>query len=364
LISLKRFYLFFLFHQRKYEEVLKLTTFKISKDINKINTHDLRYQAVSSFYKDNFYHSKMCFEILLEKNEAIASDCNYLAYIYSRHNEREKAISTWCKALDINRNNKIAKTCLEYIRVNAKEINFSDDEFFEKNLPKPPFLIPLKFIFRFFIILTILSVAGIFSYKFVPQFIKENFGKNLKSRKELNKVFLPDYNPNLLEKPKEEGNKFSFSEKEIKEKFNLIKTYIFDEKAVEAQININQIKLSNASGIVKAKVDMLGSFINQPDYATFKNVVTFNDFIKDKKLYDKVYISWEGRVVNHSLYKDKIAFDFVIGNETKGTIDAIIPVVFNKAIIVDNNQKVKVFGQIVTTDNIYIEGKFLIKEKK
>lgn len=360
---IKRLNLFLLYHQRKYDKVLAFTNFKIQKDIDKIDNIALRYQGLCSFYKDNFYHSKMCFEILLEKNTANSNDLYLLAYIYSRHNEKEKAISTWCKSLEINRNHKRSKKTLEYIRKNAREINFSEDDYFEKNLPKEPFLFPLFLIIKVVIIIIALILLVYLSYIGINYLIKQN--KTIKTRTELNKVYLPDYNPNLLEKPKEDNLKYSYTENEIKTKFDKTKQLIFDNKVVEAQILINQIKHSNASGIVKTKMDLLESFIIQPDYALFKNIITFNDFIKEKSLYNNIYVVWNGRIVNLSIFKDRIAFDFVIGDENNGTIDAIIPVVFKKAIIVNNNDKVKVFGRIkVEKDDTYINGYYIIKEKK
>ena len=102
----------------------------------------------------------MCFEILLEKKSASSIDCDYLAYIYSRQNDREKAITSWCKALEINKNDKIAKKSLEYVRINAKEINFSEDDYFEKILPKEPFLIPFNFIFKLALVLLVSISLG------------------------------------------------------------------------------------------------------------------------------------------------------------------------------------------------------------
>lgn len=365
MIFLKNIYLFLLYHQRKYDTILKLTAFKITKNIDKISALDLRYQGLSSFYKDNYYHSKMCFEILLEKKSATSMDCNYLAYIYSRQNDRERAITTWCKALDINKKDKRAKKSLEYIRLNAKEINFSEDEYFEKVLPKAPFLIPFNLIFKSFIVILIsllLGLGGFFSYKY---YFSRFFKKNLKSVTELNNIYLPDYNPILLEKPKEDGTKYSFTENEIKDKFEYIKKMILEGKAVAAQININQMKLSNASASVKGKVNILETFIDEPDYGSFKNEITFDNFIKEKELYDNAYVFWDGRITNKALYKEKITFDFIIGNESTGTIDAIIPVVFDKAVVVENKDRVKVFGRIKLEDNkIVLYGKFLVKDKK
>lgn len=361
----KDLYLFLLYHQRKYDKILKLTAFKLNKNIDKIDTLDLRYQALASFYKKNFYHSKMCFEILEEKGSARSLDCNYLAFIHSRQNDREKAITSWCKALEIDKNDKVAKKSLEYVRINGREINFAEEDYFEKLLPKEPFLIPFSFITKMLIFILILSLllgSGFFLYK---NYFYKYFKTDLKVVNELNNIYLPNYNPNLLDSPKEDGNKYSFSEKEIKDKFEYIKKMILDKKPIQAQITINQIGLSNASTPVKGKVKILETFIDEPDYGSFKNEVTFQDFIKDKELYNNVYVFWDGRVTNKALYKDKITFDFIIGDEKSGTIDAIIPVVFEKATTVENRDLIKLFGRITFYDKkVVFDGKYLVKERR
>jgi hypothetical protein len=306
----------------------------------------------------------MCLELLQEKETAKAEDYNCLAFIYSRHNEKERTISTYCKALEKKRGNARAKKALEYIRKQSGEINFSEDEFFEKMLKKQPFYFPVSSAVKIFIMTAVILFAALLSYNGIKLFMKNSDLQ--KSKTELDKIILPDYNPNLLEKPKEESAEFSYSEKEIKEKFEKIKTDIIENKAVDAQILINQIKLSNASPNVKAKMDVLEDYINEPDYALFKNSVTYGQFLSRKSLYENVYVLWKGRVVNQIITKDNIRFHLVIGNEKEGIVEGMVPVVFQKAVILKNNDTIGVFGKIKfdEQDKVFIEGKFAIKEKK
>jgi hypothetical protein len=311
----------------------------------------------------------MCLELLQEKETASSEDYNHLAFIYSRHNEKEKVISSYCKALEKSRSNKRAKKALDYIRRQSGEINFSEDEYFEKILKKEPFFVPVSLSIKIFIMAAVIFFAAVLSYNGINIFLKNS--EMLKSKTELDKIILPDYNPNLLEKPKEDKVDFSYSEKEIKEIFEKIKSNILENKAVSAQILINQIKLSNASPNVKVKMNLLEDYIIEPDYAFFKNVLSFNDFTKNKNLYDKVYILWHGRVVNQAITKESIKFFLVIGDEKAGIVEGMAPVVFEKAVVLKNNDMVDIFGKIrlderssEKADAFYIEGKFAIKEKK
>ena len=358
---IKRIYLFFLFHQRNYRLLLKLTNFPESQKIENINPINLHYQGYASFFTKNYHHSQMCFELLMDKGKLTSKECNLLAYMYSRHNEKENAISTWCLALEKNKNNKIAKKSLDYVRAQGREVNLIEDEFFDSNIPKQPFLIPLTLIGKLILIFILLIFLSVGIYFGILK-IREEIAKNrFRDRDEINKIHLPDYNPNLLEKAKDNELKYSYSEKEIKNKFQMIKRNILDDKVVAAQIEINQIRMSNASLAVKYKMDILETFIKEPDYAVFKNKISFKNFLSEQILYQNVYILWKGRVVNLSKNNYRIIFDFIIGDEEKGIIEGIIPVVFKKAVIVKNNQKIGIFGKIkIDQDDIYIDGKFVL----
>ncbi len=369
---IKKIKLFFLYHQHKYKKVLELTVFDEKKKVEDIEILYLKYQSRASFYTKNFHHSQFCLELLKEKKSLGSFDNNLLAYIYARHNKIDKAITEWCSAQEINKNDKISKKALDYLRNRDESINLRDDDFFDSVIPKEPFFIHFNKIIKSIFILIVLAGISIGCYFIIINF-KHIFNfKKMKTRNEISKIYLPDYNPNLLKKPKLENERFSYNEKEIKNKFERIKRNILKNNAVEAQIEINQLKMSNASNTVKLKVEILEDYIEEPDYGFFSNKIDFSDFLKEKEikeekgnislLYQNVYILWEGRVVNHYVSKKKITFDLIIGDEEKGVVDAVIPVIFTKAVIINNNDKIKVFGRIkIIEQNMFIEGRYIIK---
>ncbi len=363
---LKRIKVFFLYHSRKYDAVLKETNFKFSRDIEKIDAVAVRYQAYSSFYTENYYHSKACFELLVEKKVATAKDCDFLAVVYARQNEKERAISSYCMALEISKNDGIAKKSLDYIRKNAKTLNLMEDGYFESLLPKGAFYIPIKQFFIAIAILFLISILAFFMYKGY-QHIASNYVNKSQLEKSLDQVALPNYNPNILESGKDPSKSYSYSESEIKALFDRIRANILAESYVEAQININRVKMSNANGNVKTRVAIFEDFIKEPDYATFKNVIDFQTFQKEPKLYNNIYILWNGKVVNRIESKSDVKFDFVIADEERGTIYGILLAAFKKAIIVNNNEKIGLFGKIAFDPNdnnkYYIDGLYIIKAK-
>ena len=258
----------------------------------------------------------------------------------------------------------------DYLRQKGRDINLMDDEYFDSITPPEPFILPLKSIL--FILFFLVLSFSIFIIGYNNSGRLSSYLQNLKKineNKELSKIKLPDFNPNLIVSPKENDIKFSYDEKEIKRKFENIKQNILNDKAVAAVLEINEIKLSNASESVKLKTDILKTFIREPDYAFFKNQITYSDILNEKKslngnirLYDDVFVLWEGRIVNLKIGKEEIIFDYILGDEEKGIVLGIEKVVFKKAVIIKNNDKIKVFGKIKVNDkSFYIDGKFVIK---
>ncbi len=348
MIFFKVFYFYFLYHQRKYRELLQATAFKESANAKKIGLIQLRYQTYCSFYTKNFYHAKLCLDILIEKKKMCSDDFVLLAFIHIRRNDKEKAINALCDALDLNHNNKNAKNTLNYIREQGRELSLGEDEFFDKLIPKEPFLIPVRQILVTLFILaaiTLTSTAGYFGYKKTRAYLTL---RKMSERSDIYKVVLPDYNPNILEVPHDSKNTYSYTEKQLKSLFELTKRLMVERQSVEAQININRIKLSNASEQVKFKVKILEDMIEVPDYATFQGSIDYDSYLKEKKVYQNIFVKWKGKIINNSVYKDRIVFDLVMGDDEKGIVTGIIPVLFDKPVITSNNEIVIVFGRILT----------------
>jgi len=363
LIIFKGIYYLFLYHQRLYRELLQATAFKEGAKAGTISLKQLRYQLLCSFYTENYYHAKFCLDIINEKGKMGAHEFLLAAFVYARRNDKEKTIKALCDVLEIDPSNRKAKDVLEYIRVKGRDLSIGDDEFFDRLKPSEPFLIPFKKIGIIFIAIILaigLGIGGYFGFKKIASFIKN---RSSRDNSAIYNVNLPDYNPNILEEPQVSGDKYSFTENQIKVMFEQIKRDMVQEKFVEAIISINKLRLSNTSAQVKLKVDMLADMIETPDYALFQNKITFDQFVSEKPIYQGVFVKWQGRVINSNNHPDRIVFDLVMGDEELGVINGIIKVVFLRPVIAVNNENIIVFGRIKTDSNgrDYIEGYNIIR---
>lgn len=358
-ILLKIKVLFYL-HSHKFEQITKAVNCDLY-DVKK-NADKIKFQALSAFHIKNYYHARKCYEILSANNSASADDYNKLAYIYSRHNEKENAIISWCKALEKDRSNRVASKALEYVRNQGREINLIEDTYFEKLTCRLPLYIPFSKIFTAVSIFVLLSLIVFFSAKYVPQIVKNI----IRSNKDVMEIIIDDYNPNILSEPKSPGDgQYSFSENEVRRKFDHIKERIVNNDVNTAIVTINMLKMSNASSGVKLKLDILNDFIEEPDYYLFNNTFNYRDIKDNIKLYDGIYVKWYGRIVNSFYDKKKkvIGFNLIMGDEGQGVIDGVVPVIFTKAVIAENNNYASVFGKVDAKDGkILIDGRFLIRD--
>jgi len=329
---------------------------------NKINYTKLKVQGKCSFYKKNYYHAKKCFELLNEGKKISSVESNMLAYIYSRHNKKEESILALCKTLELKKNDKIASRVLNYIKFKGRDLNLSEDTFFDALIPiEPVFISFSKIFFSLFIVFIVFFTIFFGGYFFKKQ--KFPFTKNY--RKELSKIRLNDYNPNLLGSPKSETktDKYSYNENEVKVIFAKVKKEIINKKYNSAQIYSNKLKMSNASLSVKGKIGILESFIDEPEYATFKNEIDYVKVKDNPKLYDNVFIRWSGRVVNYVYNDSTIKFRLVIGDESQGVILGIVPVVFDKAVVVSNNDLVELFAKVSYSANGFVlNGRYILQK--
>jgi tetratricopeptide (TPR) repeat protein len=114
----------------------------------KESTEKIRAHAVAAFYLESYFDARKHYEILVKRHKATAMDYVRLAYIYARHNQKENAIISWCKALEINKRQKIAKNILAHIKEKGREIGMFEDDYIRKVSTKRPIFIPFKSIFQ------------------------------------------------------------------------------------------------------------------------------------------------------------------------------------------------------------------------
>jgi tetratricopeptide (TPR) repeat protein len=115
-----------------------------------------------------------------------------------------------------------------------------------------------------------------------------------------------------------------------------------------AKINLNRILESNASESLKSKSRLLISYMETPGFDTFKRSdnVSFSDVKNEPSVYRGVYVIWRGTATNVEVTDEYTRFDFLVGYDTRRTLEGIVPVVFNGPVSVNSERPLEVLGKI------------------
>jgi hypothetical protein len=86
-----------------------------------------------------------------------------------------------------------------------------------------------------------------------------------------------------------------------------------------------------------------------PGFDTFRrgDNVAYNDVIEDPLLYNGVHIIWRGMATNVVTADTGTTFDFLVGYDTRKTLEGIVPVIFSHAVPLNPERPLEVLGRIV-----------------
>jgi len=124
----------------------------------------------------------------------------------------------------------------------------------------------------------------------------------------------------------------------------------------EAKKNLNRIFESNASEGLKKRARLLFDEASKvpPGFDNFKkgDNVTYAEVVKELAIYRDVYVIWKGMATNIEVTDDYTTFDFLVGYDTRTTLEGIVPVVFDKPVALNNERPLEILGKIEPTNSV------------
>jgi tetratricopeptide (TPR) repeat protein len=278
-----------------------------------------------------------------------------LAVLYLKRMNTVQAVDYYLDVQEMNPKNKIAKKALSVIRKHSDSQALSDwltPERLSKLFPPIPFPgISAKTIFSCVLILATALILF--------------FGVSYKIRS--------------MPSPRPSSAQFKLSQEERSAPvvtggsymYILTKDQALDlyDKALSlftsyrdeaAKINLNRILESNASENIKNKARLLFSYTEVPGFDNFKKTdnPSYSDVASEPAVYRDIYVIWKGMATNLDVTDENVRFDFLVGYDTRKTLEGIVPVVFNTSITVNTERPLEVLGKIILDEkmNITLEG--------
>ena len=282
------------------------------------------------------------------------------AILYLKRMTTDHAGHYYLEVQELDQKNKIAKKALAVIRKYSAGEALSD--WMTENLSKlfPP--IPAPSVMP----KTILNISLIFAAAVILVFVilinLKVLPNPFKSKNQR-----PTANFTLSDQDRRESVQVEGSYKYILTRDQAINYY---DKALslftsyrdeEAKKSLNRILESNAPEGIKKHARTMFESMAVPGFDNFKRAdnPSFSDVKNESAIYRNVYVIWKGMATNVAVTDEGTTFDFLVGYDTRKTLEGIIPVVFSIPVSINMERPLEVLGKITigsTYSDIRLEG--------
>jgi tetratricopeptide (TPR) repeat protein len=271
-----------------------------------------------------------------------------MGVLYLRRGETAEALQYYLEVQDLDPKNRTAIRALRIIRKYGGQDRLSDwlesGELYKlyPPLPKLPlrprhFLLPLG---GFFVILTIFGILLV-QFRVI----------DLPFRGSRTGIAATVLEREDRERPVETGGSYRYilTRSQVLEIYDRALSLFTDKRDEAARYNLNRLLESNASEGIKNKCRLIISYLETPGFDTFKrrDNFSYSDVIRDPFLYRDCYVIWRGMATNVENLPDRTSFDFLVGYETRRTMEGIVRVVFEQAAAINPEKPLEVLGRIV-----------------
>ena len=314
--------------------------------------------GIACLYVGDVGSSVTCFQMARRLN---VTDTRLLlgqAAIFLRRGDTERALQYYMEVRDNDPNNQTAKDAMEFIRTRGdydticRWVDTGRIEQFYPPLgvnPERAASIIIPFVF--------LILGCIAAFIFIPRSNKYYEG----SRKDLSDLVLSrDESINPQEKDLSgQTFKYILTNNQIKDSYTNILSYFQARRDNAAQMEINRILNSNTSLSIKAKVQVVMSYLESPTFDSITDVPSFSDVEQDPTLYIDCFVDWAGKI-SDVVVSESGAYScrLLVGYESGTVLNGIVNVRFARDPGIVPDQPVKILGKICTEDKkIYLEGR-------
>ncbi|MDR1971168.1 MAG: tetratricopeptide repeat protein [Treponema sp.] len=272
-----------------------------------------------------------------------------MAVLYLRRGETGRAVDFYLEVQELDPKNAVARKALAIIRRYAGQNRIADwlesGEFRKFYPPLPPIPPdPSRLLMPGLAVLGALTLAFLLLIRFHVITLPGSRGPR------------PLVSGTVLEqedrqRPVETGGAYRY----ILTRNQVLETYdrglsLFTEYRDEAaRLCFNRLIESNASEGIKEKSRLVISYMEVPGFDTFKRQdnYAYGEVIKDPVLYRGCHVIWQGMATNIETFPTRTSFDFLIGYDTRQSLEGISAVEFDRAVAINPERPLEVLARIV-----------------
>jgi len=285
-----------------------------------------------------------------------------LAALYLNHGDTDKAVDLYLEVQSIEESNRIAKKALKIIRKHPGPENISSwIDTGSINSIFPPF--PKVGISRKSLVLFIVSALAVL---LAASGIALMAGFFSLSGKQPGRRTLPveiTLAKEERDSPVQTGGSYRYvlTRSQVLDEYSEALKLFADYRDDAARVRLNRIIESNAADPVKNRARLLISFMVTPGFDTLKDRFSYSEVIRDPFIYRDCHIIWRGMATNLVVEQNSTSFDFLVGYDTRRTMEGIVQVDYDFAIPVNPERPLEILGRIIPVSSerelkIYIQG--------
>lgn len=270
-----------------------------------------------------------------------------LAALYLNHGDTDRALNLYLEVLSIQESNRIAKKALKIIRKYPGPENISiwiDSGSLSTLFPPfPRMAVPEINIGRLFAAMAVgLGIIfGVFLFTGILS-APERRG----SREIPHGIILA---PEERDSPLQFGgsHRFWLSETDVINTYNEAVRLFSEHRDEAARFRLNRILESNASEAIKNRARLLISYMETPGFHNLQDRFSYSEVILEPFLFRDVYVIWRGLATNIEVGQTYTSFDFLVGFDTRQTLEGIVHVHYDFAIPVNPEHPVEILGRVI-----------------
>ena len=330
------------FYSRKFDKVIRLLEPEI---FSYRDNFDFYYMlGISYLYHEKIDNADSYLKRAYQLDDENINIIKSLALINLKKGKWDEALKMYLDILDIEPENKTAKSGLNFIRKNVNlnhPVKMINLKMLYPEVKKPGK--PLRIILIMFALFFLISVSVIL-ISIIPE-------KSV--RPGMEKYRISGGQPGLIELGT--NSRYILTANEIKKSFANAKNFFNQYRDNKALVEINRLINSNASREVKNITQMLKEYVQKPDFSNIKDFFTFTEVKKDPVLYNECYVIWRGKIGNLHISDSDISFDLWVGNSRE--FEGVVQVILDFAFLLENGQEIEILGQVkYTGENFILKG--------
>jgi hypothetical protein len=301
--------------------------------------------GLSYLYSQVFGMALTYFKLAREQKMRDPSVLLALAVLYLNHGDTDKALDLYLEVQELDENNKIAKKALKIIRKHPGPENISawiDSGKLPVLFPPLPRLPPSPARIRALVLIALLIAGAAAGIKIGKPSLP--FGAGQRSEpKEIELLREEEDAPMQIDG----SYRYVLTRKEVVDKYNEARKLFVSYHDERARVNLNHLLESNSPEPVKNKARILLSYMDVPGFDTLKDRFSYGEVIKEPVLYRDCHIIWRGIASNLNIEQNHTSFDFLVGYDTRRTVEGIVRVDYDFAIPVNPERPVEILGRII-----------------